>query len=97
MYTIIYQSSMSVVYSTIFPYKVHAFVELTQDLLSVPVEYVLSERLCQDPLKSFFGKQRAAGGGNENPKVQQFCENTVTFRVQRSAALEPLCGTLVSL
>ena len=72
---------------------VHSFVELTQDLLSVPgVEYVLSERLCQDPLESFFGKQRAAGGRNENPSVQQFCDNTVTLRVQRSAALEPLRG-----
>ena len=40
----------------------------------------------------FFGKQRAAGGRNENPTVQQFCENTITLRVQRSAALEPLCG-----
>ena len=65
---------------TLFPYKVHAFVELTQDLLSVPgVEYVLSERLCQEPLESFFG---AAGGRNENPTIQQFCDNTVTLRVQ---------------
>ena len=77
----------------LFPYEVHAFVELMQDLLSVPgVEFVLSERLCQDPLESFFGKQRAAGGRNDNPTVQQFCDNTVTLRVQQSAALEPLRG-----
>ena len=70
----------------------HAFVELIQDLLSVPgVEYVLSERLCQDP-ESFFGKQRAAGGRNENPTIQQFRDNTVTLRLQRSAALEPVRG-----
>ena len=68
---------------------VRSFVELTQDLLSVPgVEYVLSERLCQDPLESFFGKQRAAGGRNENSSSV----TTVTLRVQRSAALEPLRG-----
>ena len=78
---------------TLFLYIVHAFVELTQDLLTVPgVEYVLSERLCQDPLEAFFGKQRAAGGRNENPTIQQFCDNTVTLRVQRSAALEPVQG-----
>ena len=40
---------------TLFLYIVHAFVELTQDLLAVPgVEYLLSERLCQDPLEAFF-------------------------------------------
>lgn len=70
---------------------------MTPYLLSVPgVEFVLSEKLCQDPLESFFGKQRAAGGRNDNPTVQQFCQNTVSLRVQRSAALEPVrgnCGT----
>lgn len=78
---------------TLFLYKVHTFVELTRDLLSVPgVEYLLSERLCQDPLELFIGKQRTAGGQNENPSIQQFCDNTVTLRVQRSAALEPVRG-----
>ena len=38
------------------------------------VDYILSEKLCQDPLESFFGKQRAAGGRNDNPTVQQFCK-----------------------
>lgn len=62
-------------------------------LLSVPgVEYILSERLCQDSLESFFGKQRAAGGRSDNPTVQQFCKNTVSLRVQGSAALEPVRG-----
>lgn len=41
---------------------------------------------------SFFGKQRAAGGRNDNPTVQQFCHNTVSLRVQGSAALEPVHG-----
>lgn len=52
----------------------------------------MSERLCQDPLEAFFGKQRAAGGRSDNPTVQQFCKNTVSLRVQGSAALEPLRG-----
>ena len=42
--------------------------------------------------RHFFGKQRAAGGRNENPTIQQLCDNTVTLRVQRSAALEPVRG-----
>ena len=66
---------------------------MTPCLLAVPgVEYILSERLCQDPLEAFFGKQRAAGGRSDNPTVQQFCKNTVSLRVQGSAALEPLRG-----
>ena len=37
---------------------VHSFVELTKYLLDQPgVFYFLSEKLCQDPLESFFGKQ----------------------------------------
>lgn len=47
------------------------------------------------PVEAFFGKQRAAGGRNDNPTVQQFCQNTVFLRVQGSAALDPVrdnCG-----
>ena len=41
---------------------VHSFVEMARCLLSVPgVEYILSEKPCQDPIESFFGKQRGAG------------------------------------
>lgn len=40
----------------------------------------------------FFGKQRYKGGRNENPSVKEFLDNTVSLRVQGSAALEPLRG-----
>ena len=62
-------------------------------LLGLPgVTYLLSEKLCQDPAESFFGKQRARGGRSDNPTVKQFCDNTVSLRVQGSAALEPVRG-----
>ncbi len=62
-------------------------------LLGIPgVTCVLSERFCQDPLESFFGKQRYKDGRNENPSVKEFIDNTVSLRVQGSAALEPLRG-----
>ena len=62
-------------------------------LLTIPgVQFILSEKLCQDPLESFFGKQRAAGGRCDNPTVCQFCYNTVSLRLQGSAALEPVRG-----
>ena len=56
------------------------------------VNYILSEKLCQDPVESFFGKQRAAGGRNENPTVKDFCKNTASFWLQGSAALAPVRG-----
>ena len=66
---------------------------MAQSLLSLPgVQYILSEKLCQDPVEAFFGKQRAAGGRNDNPTVQQFCQNTVLLRMQGSAFLEPVRG-----
>ena len=62
-------------------------------LLSIPgVQFILSEKLCQDPLESFFSKQRAAGGRCDNPSVHQFCHNTISLRLQGSAALEPVRG-----
>ena len=71
----------------------HSFVEVTTQLLSVPgVTYLLSERFSQDPVEAFFGKQRYKGGRSDNPSVKEFLDNTVSLRVQGSAALEPLRG-----
>ncbi len=80
-------------HGNVISFVVKSFVEMAPCLLTLPgVEYILSEKLCQDPLESFFGKQRAAGGRSDNPTVQQFCKNTVSLRVQGSAALEQLRG-----
>ena len=59
------------------------------------INFVLSEKLCQDSLESFFARQRAAQGHNDNPTVHSFCLNTVSLRVQGSTALNPIssnCG-----
>jgi len=50
----------------------------------------LSERFCQDPFEVFLGHQCAKGGRNDNPTVEQFCDATVSLRVQSSAALDPI-------
>ena len=72
---------------------VASFTEMTPLLLGLPgVICFFSEKLCQDPIESFFGKQRARGGRSDNPTVKQFCENTASLRVQGSAALEPVRG-----
>ena len=49
--------------------------------------FLLSERLNQDPLESFFGKQRARGGRSDNPNVRSFLYNTQAIRVQRTMAI----------
>ena len=88
MYSIPFISTCTYTYST-----VKSFVEVTRYLLKQPgIRYVLSERFCQDPLESFFGRQRSAGGRNVNPSVEQFVDNTVSLRVQGSAALQQIRG-----
>ena len=72
---------------------VHSFIEMAEYLFKQPrVQYLFSERLTQDPLECFFGKQRACGGRNENPSARQFLDNTVSLRVQGCAALDPVRG-----
>ena len=48
------------------------------------MEYVLSNRFCQDTLEEYFGKQRGIGRRNENPTVKDFGYNDNIIRVQRS-------------
>lgn len=74
-----------------------SFVEMAKYLLSQPQDqaqklYVLSERFSQDPLENYFGKQRARGGRNENPNLQQCVHNAAALRVQKSMALDPVRG-----
>ena len=70
---------------------------MTKYLLSQPQAsgeklYVLSEWISQDPLENYFGKQRARGGRNENPNLQQCLHNAAVLRVQKSMALDPVRG-----
>lgn len=56
------------------------------------VQCVLTEHLCQDPLEAFFGRHRMSCGWNDNPNVHTFLHNTVSLRVQGSAAMQPFRG-----
>ena len=78
-------------------FAVKSFVEMAKYLLSQPKDsdqdlYLLSERISQDPLENYFGKQRARGGRNENPNLQQCIHNAAALRVQKSIALDPVRG-----
>ena len=51
-------------------------------LFTLPgVKRFLSEQTSQDPLEKFFGNQGQRGGVNENPNLQEFCQNTQALRV----------------
>ena len=93
MYIIINKTAKDyLLFPSIF-YSVRSFVEMGKYLLQQPgVQFLLSERFCQDPLEAFFGHQRSKGGRSDNPTSKQFCDTTVSLRVQKSAAVDPLRG-----
>ena len=71
-----------------------SFVEMAKCLLgdgSAGI-FLLSERISQDPLENYFGQQRARGGRNENPNLQQCLHNAAAIRVQKSIATDPIRG-----
>ena len=49
--------------------------------------FLLSERLNQDPLETYFGQQRARGGRTDNPNTRTFFYNEHVIRVQRTLAI----------
>ena len=59
-----------------------SFVELVKYVFMIPgVSLFLSNRICQDPIESFFGQQRQRGRVNENPSTSEFLRNTQALRV----------------
>ena len=76
----------------------NSFVDVAEYLLDQDgVQCLLSSRFNQDPLEEFFGKQRAHGGRCDNPTVEQFLKNSVSLRVQKSAAVAPRRGNCRNL
>ena len=76
-------------------HTVKYFVEMTRTLLSHPKAgdlFILSERLSQDPVENYFGKQRACGGRSDNPTFHQCLQNASSLRLHKSVALNPVRG-----
>ena len=68
---------------------------MTKYLLSQPNSdglFLLSERVSQDPLENYFGKQRARGCICDNPTVKECIKNAVAIRAQRSLDLDRVQG-----
>ena len=69
--------------------SVHSVVEVARFLFNtVKIKVLFTERFCQDPLESFFGQQRQSCGGSDNPNVDRFLHNTVSYRIQGSTAMK---------
>ena len=52
------------------------------------MEYVLTERFCQDTLEEYFGNQRKLGRHSDNPDVRLFGYNDNAIRTQRSISCQ---------
>ena len=66
-----------------FKLTVSSAIEATKFLLEEGMEFVLTERFCQDPLEEYFGKQRQLGRRSNNPDIHKFGYNSNTIRTQR--------------
>ncbi len=64
---------------------VNFLIQVVKFLISEGMEYVLSERFCEDLLEEYFGRQRERGRFSDNPTVQAFGYN-LTLAVQRNIA-----------
>ena len=73
---------------------VKSFVEMTRYLLQLGKEKLslLSERIAQNPLENYFGKQRARGGRCDNLTLQEAVQNAVSIRTQQSLELDRVQG-----
>ena len=61
----------------------HSIVGVVQFLLNEGMEYVLTNRFCQDPVEEYFGCQRQIGRRSDNPDLQKFGYGTNTIRIQK--------------
>ena len=65
----------------------YAVIECVKFLLGEGMEYLLTERFCQDPAEEYFGHQRMLGRRTENAELQEYMYNANTIRVQKEFSL----------
>ena len=71
-----------------FQITVHSVIEVCKFLLQEGMEYVLTERFCQDIVEEYFGSQRKLGRRNDNPDIRTFGYNDNTIRIQRAISCQ---------
>lgn len=76
-------------------YIAYSFVDLLEFIFKIPgVTSFLSERISQDPLENYFGRQRQRGGVNENPTAHEFLKNNNALRVVNSIKIDTHRGNV---
>ena len=71
-----------------FKITVNSSIEATKFLLQEGMEFVLTERFCQDTLEEYFGNQRKLGRRSDNPDIRTFGYNSNTIRIQRAVSCQ---------
>lgn len=71
-----------------FKITVNSAIEATKFLLQEGMEFVLTERFCQDTIEEYFGNQRKLGRRNDNPDIRSFGYNSNTIRIQRTVSCQ---------
>ena len=71
-----------------FQISVFSVIEATKFLLQEGMEFVLTERFCQDPAEEYFGNQRKLGRRSDNPDISSFGYNNNTIRIQRAVSCQ---------
>lgn len=64
-----------------------SFKEATCYVLNHGVDFVLSNKFCQDPLEAHFGRHRNLGRRMDNPNLYAFGVNENKIRIQRQMAM----------
>ena len=65
---------------------VYSLIQVTKFLICERLEFVLSERFCQDLLEEYFGHQRSKDCYSDDPTVQSFGYNDLTIAAQCNVA-----------
>ena len=71
-----------------FKITVHSVIEATEFLLEEGMEYVLTERFCQDLVEEYFSNQRKIGRRKDNPDVYSFGYHDNTIRIQTTISCQ---------
>ena len=71
-----------------FQITTFSVIEATKFLLHEGMEFVLTERFCQDALEEYFGSQRKLGKRCDNPDMRMFGYNDNSLRIQRSVSIQ---------
>ena len=81
-------SKMFITWQTFQGFKIttNAIVEVAKFLLSEGVDFVLTERFCQDEIEEYFVNQRQLGRRSDNPDIQIFGYNDNAIGIQKSVS-----------